>query len=195
MPALAFHVQVCDTRLTIIVSLTKHIQHRPHSDSPKIVKHEMRLTFAELQLLRLRACSLRFYILEILTYPKGSFASKSIQLYAAVIRTILEIYSLYGFIHELRAILQVGVMIPKRSSDFSKLTLKVINYREACASSYVRYYPLITSLPIYFLIARTPRFMHSGTYLSTFIQALFDMACQYGKTLFFGSHRTSFESR
>lgn len=31
-------------------------------------------------------------------------------------------------------------MIPERSSDFSKLTLKVINYHEACASSYFRYY-------------------------------------------------------
>lgn len=31
-------------------------------------------------------------------------------------------------------------MIPKRSPDFSKLTLKVINYHEACTSSYFRYY-------------------------------------------------------
>lgn len=34
------HVRVCDTRLTIIVSLTKRARHRPHSGSLGIVEHK-----------------------------------------------------------------------------------------------------------------------------------------------------------
>lgn len=58
------HVQVRDTRLTIIVSLMKHKRHRPHSGSPRIVEHKTRLTFADLERLRL-ASSFRSYILKI----------------------------------------------------------------------------------------------------------------------------------
>lgn len=76
---------------------------------------------------------------------------------APVIRTILEIYSLYASIHELRATLQVHLMTPRRieREDFSKLTLKVINYCRVCTSSYFSYYYVNYGTPIYFLIARS----------------------------------------
>lgn len=68
-----YHVQVRDTRVTIIVSLTKHIWHHPHFGSPKIVEHKTRLTFADLELLRFtRTYSRRFYILKIFVYRKDS---------------------------------------------------------------------------------------------------------------------------
>lgn len=64
-------------------------------------------------------------------------------------------------------------MIPKRSPDFSKLTLKVINYREACASSYFRYHVNYLSSDLLLNCLYTMRFMHSGTYPPESLHALY----------------------
>lgn len=85
---------------------------------------------------------------------------------------------MYAFIHESRAILQVHVMIPKRFSDFSKLTSKVINYCEACASLYFRYYVNYLSFDLLLNCS------YNLCTLARIPWVLFAMACQYGKTFF-----------
>jgi len=85
---------------------------------------------------------------------------------------------MYALIHKSRAILQVRVIIPKRSSDFSKLTSKVINYCEACASSYFRYYVNYLSFD---LLLNCSYDLCTPTRIPW---VLFAMACQYGKTFF-----------
>lgn len=120
---LSLSLSLGDARLTIIVSLAKHIRHRPHSGSAKIRRaHKGRLTSADAELLRFSSARVTPSAPVFSRFPrvpaKGFFvtAPKFIQLCcASVIRTILEIHSPYAFIHELRAILQVRVMIPRRS--------------------------------------------------------------------------------
>lgn len=102
-----------------------------------------------------------------------------------VIRTIREIYTLHGFYSRVTChSASPRIMIPKRFSDFSKLTLKVINYREACASSYFRYYVNYLSSDLLLNCSYTYDLCTPARRARVSARAVFDMACQYGKTPF-----------
>lgn len=100
------HVRVCDTRLTITVSLTKHTRHRPYSGSPRI---ETR-TRKEIDFLGSRATlkishvvfflralfAYIFVILKTRIFAKEFFV-------ASTIRAIVDNYSLCFYLYKLRA--------------------------------------------------------------------------------------------